>query len=128
MGGHAEVFDELGDGQDLEDGGLVDVDRLGEAAGLRPIDGLIVIEVISELTAEHLEYLIKLSIQAAIRVNVLENAPGLSHSLLDELELLHLVVFFSVGLRVATFKTIVFTFALASSRLALAMLLLLVQV
>ena len=59
---------------------------------------VIVIQIVSKLSAEHLEDLVELGIKTAVLVNVLKDTSGLLDGVLDEIEPFHLVVFLRVGL------------------------------
>ena len=76
------------------------MDRLRESRGLGPVDRFVIVQVFNDLAAEHLEDLVEFIVQTAIGVDVLQNSPGLSHSFLNQVQLLHPVEVFGVGLRV----------------------------
>ena len=77
VNGHAEVFDELGNSQYLQHFVLVDRDSALSLTLLRPVYTLVVVKVIGELSAEHLEYFVKFCIQAPVDVDFFEDSSGL---------------------------------------------------
>jgi len=114
--GHAEVFDELGNSQDLQYFALVDRDSSSLSLTiLRPVYTLVVVKVISELSTEHLEYFVKFCVQAPVDVDLFEDASGLNKCVLDQVELVHLVDFLRIGLRVTTRQVCVFALSFCAT-------------